>query len=123
MVKGALGFLAGCAPDPATAVAGIISSLSNVRPGVVSYTRGFTGAPSDATIGPDGNIWVNEGRDDKIAKVDLRTKTATEFAVPPGTSLHDLQTGPDGKLWWIGVNGRRGTLELKECSPSSIRGR
>jgi streptogramin lyase len=86
-----------------TAVAGIVSTNDEERPCVTGFTQGFTGGPTHLTVGPDGNLWVNEGQADLIARFDLGEKEATaEYPVPRGTELHDLVQGPDGNLWFSG---------------------
>lgn len=94
----------------ATVAAGVISSPSK-EPCVTGYAEGFTGGPTHVEVGPDGDLWANEGLSDRIAHFDLETKRAREFPVPKGTQLHELETGPDGDLWFTGLAGRFGKFD------------
>ncbi len=97
----------------ATGVAGTVTAPWKVRPCVTNYADGFTGGPTHVTLGPDGNLWTTEGRDDKIARFDVNTLRVTgEYRVPRGTELHDLAIGPDGNLWFTGIDNRFGRLEV-----------
>jgi streptogramin lyase len=105
--------LLGFAPIVAvTAYAGLETSPDR-HPCVTNYSRGFTGGPTHVTLGPDGNIWANEGRNDLIAKFDIAAKRVTaEYRVPKGTQLHDLVAGPDGKMWFAGSHDVLGSLDI-----------
>jgi streptogramin lyase len=97
----------------ATVAAGIISAPSKTRPCITEFSKGISGSPSQIELGPDGNLWANEGQQDRIARFDLRKKSATEFSVPKRTQLHELETGPDGNLWFTGTVGRLGKLDVR----------
>jgi streptogramin lyase len=96
----------------ATAAAGLISPPGDARC-VTNFDAGFTGGPTHVDLGPDGALWANEGRDDRIARFDTKTGKADEYRVPDGTELHDLAVGPDGNLWFSGFNGPLGTFDLE----------
>jgi streptogramin lyase len=97
-----------------TVVAGTITAPWNIRPCITNFKDGFTGGPTHVSLGPDGNLWSNEGRDDKIAKFDQKRQRVTaEYAVPKNTGLHDLAVGPDGNLWFAGSSDRFGKLDVK----------
>jgi streptogramin lyase len=95
-----------------TAIAGTVSSPDDATC-VTKFGSGFTGGPTHVDLGPDGALWVTEGRNDRIARFDVATKRAREFRVPKGTELHDLAVGPDRNLWFSGFNGPIGRFELK----------
>jgi streptogramin lyase len=95
----------------ATALAGAIS-YPNRSPCIQSYGA-FSGSPNHDTLGPDGAIWATEGNADLIARFDPDTKKVTrEIRVPRGTQLHDLVTGPDGNLWYAGMNNSLGKVDI-----------
>jgi len=97
----------------ATAVAGTITAPWRIRPCVSSYSTGFTGGPTHVELGPDGNLWANEGQNDRIAKFDIQLKRVTaEYSVPKGTQLHDLVPGPDGNVWFTGNANILGRLNI-----------
>ena len=96
----------------ATVAAGIVSSPSKVRPCVKGYSGGLKGGPTHVDLGPDGNLWVNQGISDKIVRFDLRTERGEEFLVPKGTELHDLALGPDGNFWFSRFNGGVGRFDI-----------
>jgi streptogramin lyase len=101
----------------ATAVAGIISTPTKGKPCVTGFSKGFSAGPTHLTLGPDGNLWVNEGQSDQIARFDIRQGRVTrEYPVPKGTQLHDLVAGPDGKLWFT---GRIDRLALGSLDPKT----
>ena len=108
----ALWFLAVVPIIAATAAAGLISSPDDARC-ITSFDSGFTGGPTHVDLGPDGALWVNEGRDDRIARFDVQAGSAEEFRVPDGTELHDLAVGPDGNLWFSGFNGPLGRFNIE----------
>ncbi len=64
--------------------------------------------------GPDGNLWITEGVDDKIARFDLSLRMFSEFQLPhPGSGPCKITTGPDGAIWFTELAGDRiGRLTL-----------
>jgi len=64
--------------------------------------------------GPDGNLWITEGVDSKIARYDLSTGTFTEFQLPhPNSAPCKITSGPDGNIWFTELGGDRiGRLTL-----------
>jgi len=58
--------------------------------------------------GPDRNLWITEGVDDKIARFDLSSRTFAEFQLPhPASGPCKIVTGPDGALWFTELGGDR----------------
>lgn len=91
------------------------SKLGGTFPGVSiqEFEDGFTGHPGGLNIGSDGNLWFSEQFDDKIGVFDLATKTAHEYDVPKGTRPHNTYTGPDGNIWFTGLNDNIGVFDIK----------
>ena len=111
-MKGALALLAFAPVVVATAIAGVVSSPSKVRPCITGFSDGLSSGPNHLELGPDGALWSNE-QNNRIARFDLQTKKATEVRVPDDTQLHELETGPDGNLWFTGLKGRLGRLDVE----------
>jgi virginiamycin B lyase len=58
--------------------------------------------------GPDGNLWITEGVNDKIARFDLIRRTFTEFQLPhPASGPCKVATGSDGAIWFTELGGDR----------------
>jgi virginiamycin B lyase len=83
---------------------------------VTEFGQGFTGHPGGMVLGPDGNFWMTEQFDAKLASFDPRTLTTTEYALPPGTFPHFIIVGPDGNLWFTDLFDHIGTFDLKTKS-------
>jgi virginiamycin B lyase len=60
-------------------------------------------APSDITLGPDGNMWFLEAGADQIGRITA-DGVITEFPLPGRESMHVLPAGiaagPDGAVWF-----------------------
>ncbi len=66
----------------------------------------------DPAPGPDGNIYIAVMFGNKIARFDPRTKTFTEWALPPGARPHGLLVDRPGRVWYTGNgNGTIGELD------------
>lgn len=75
---------------------------------VTTFSAGISGAPTDITAGPDGNLWFTEIG--KIGRI-TPTGTATEFPLPSaGESPTAIAAGPDGNLWFIESGTGGGSL-------------
>jgi virginiamycin B lyase len=78
--------------------------------------------PTDLTVGPDGNLWVDcSGAIDRVTTSGV----ATSFAVPNQDSTFGITSGPDGALWWgtYGANpmGRMTTAgDVVEFNPPGV---
>ncbi len=60
-------------------------------------------APTEITLGPDGNLWFTEGGAGKIAEINSSTDAISEFTVDTSGSaeaVYGITTGPDGNLWF-----------------------
>ncbi len=91
-------------------------------PGSVAGTAGTLATLNAITAGPDGALWFT-GVPGEIGRVTT-TGVVTEFAVPaippsagsspgtPGTpaTAEDIAAGPDGALWFTGVQGEVGRI-------------
>ncbi len=60
--------------------------------------------PTSVITGPDGNVWVAEDWQSKIAKI-TPAGTVTEYSTGSGTGPMDLTVGPDGNIWFTGAQG------------------
>jgi virginiamycin B lyase len=66
----------------------------------------------DPAPGPDGNIYIAVMRGNKIARFDTRTKSFTEWDLPPGAQPHGLLVDREGQVWYTGNgNGTIGQLD------------
>jgi streptogramin lyase len=63
-------------------------------------------APSFMTFGPDGNLWITEFNNNKIARMTLGGTTSEFPVITPNSDLTDITTGPDGNLWIIASSGK-----------------
>jgi streptogramin lyase len=80
---------------------------------ITEFEDGFTGHPGGLVVGSDGNFWISEQFDNKIATFDIATKKATEFDLPDGVSPHNVYSGPDGNIWFTGLNDNIGVFDIK----------
>ncbi len=80
---------------------------------ITEFDEGFTGHPGGLTVGADGNFWISEQFDDKIAVFDIKKKKATEFSLPDGTLPHNTYPGPDGNIWFTGLGDNIGVFNIK----------
>jgi Tol biopolymer transport system component/streptogramin lyase len=76
------------------------------------FRAGFTGHPAGMKLGPDGNFWLTEQFDQKIAKFNPKTRVATEIDVP-GTFPHNFAVGPDKNMWFVGLADVVGRVKPK----------
>src|ERR1700694_5282004 len=70
---------------------------------LISEYGGLTpnSAPTDITLGPDGNLWFTEEFASKIGRINLATGRLTEFPTPtPNSEPNGITTGPDGNIWF-----------------------
>jgi hypothetical protein len=65
-------------------------------------------------VGPDGNAWATE-KSGQILKINLADGSVIRYRLPDNTSPQQITTGPDGNLWFVGLQGA--------SSPVSIIGR
>ncbi len=77
--------------------------------------NGETG-PEDAALGADGHLYVS-AHSGKILKVDLQTKSVTEFADPKGRVL-GLEVSADGTLY--GADAYQGLLKISSTGSVEI---
>jgi streptogramin lyase len=75
---------------------------------ITEFSAGITGAASDITAGPDGNLWFTEPVSNRIGRI-TPSGIVTEFSagISPGSGLAAITTGPDGNLWFTESNTRR----------------
>jgi streptogramin lyase len=90
-------------------------------PRVTEFTEGFTGHPAGMVLGPDRNFWFTEEYDQQIGTFNIRTQTATEFDVPPGTFPHGITVGPDRNIWFAGYADVIGKFDLSTRAVTLFR--
>lgn len=90
----------------ATAIAGVVSSPSKVRPCFEEYTKGVNGSPTHMILGPGGDLYAAEEPEGKILRFNPETREAREYDVR--ITPHDLTDGPDGKIWFVSAPGNLG---------------
>lgn len=66
----------------------------------------------DPVEAPDGSIWWVGQWADILGRLDPKTGTMTEFALPAGAKPHSVTIGPHGRPWYTGNgNGTLGRLD------------
>jgi virginiamycin B lyase len=73
-------------------------------------------APHDVIVGPDGAVWITEGGQNAIARVDPATHAVKLFSLPKERRSANLNTASfdhRGVLWFTGQNGIYGQLDPK----------
>jgi streptogramin lyase len=88
---------------------------------ITEFEDGFTGHPGGLTLGSDGNFWISEQFDDRIATFNLDTHEVTEFDIPEGTAPHNVYNGPDGNIWFTGLNDNIGVFDIKTHQATIFR--
>jgi virginiamycin B lyase len=87
-----------------------ITPTGKITEFVMPHGRGAAG------LGPgrDGNIWITEGVNDRLARFDLRSQTFTEFKLPhPASGPCKVAAGPDGAIWFTELGaGRIGRITM-----------
>ncbi|HET6171349.1 MAG TPA: hypothetical protein VFD90_02010 [Gaiellales bacterium] len=76
-----------------------LPSSALAAPAITEFTSG--NGPTDATAGPDGNVWFTETNANKIGRV-TPAGTVTEFStgLSSNAGLSGITLGPDGNLWF-----------------------
>ena len=96
-------------------------AIGQIKPSgaIHEFTKGLgTGTQDDITLGPEGNVWVEQSSPGGIARI-TPTGTITQFTkgLLPGAGGDgdQLTTGPDGNLWFTDRGAKaigRVSLEL-----------
>lgn len=73
------------------------------RGDITSYPSG-SGNPRDVALGADGNLWVAQAGNGRIARV-TPAGVATAFPRPDGSEVRGIAAGPDGNLWFTASSG------------------
>jgi virginiamycin B lyase len=87
-----------------------ITPAGKITEFVMPHGRGAAGLGP----GPDHNIWITEGVNDRIARFDLRTHKFREFKLPhPASGPCKVAAGSDGALWFTELGaGRIGRITM-----------
>src|SRR5205085_4778345 len=78
------------------------------------YPLGPGSSPHGINMGPDGNLWVLDGGQNAIIRMNSSDHKLTVFSVPKEKGNLNLNTGVfdhSGVLWFTGENGYYGRLE------------
>jgi streptogramin lyase len=59
--------------------------------------------PENITVGPDGNLWFNEGLSFEIGMINPTTGAITQF--PVSTPAWKITAGPNGEIWFTNEFG------------------
>lgn len=81
-----------------------------------------TGILSTMAVASDGSIWFTEGNLNQVGRLSPANPSAiTEYAMPDGTRVSHLATGPDGNMWYTGWSATTGDvigeLSLAQAPP------
>jgi streptogramin lyase len=101
----------------ATAIAGVVSDPSSVRPCLEEFTEGVNGGPTHLILGPGGALFATEEPQKKILRFNPDTHKAREFKVP--VEPHDLTAGPDGRVWFVSATGKPTSQYLGALNPNN----
>src|SRR4051812_37724551 len=80
------------------------------------YPLGAGSSPHGILMGPDGNVWVMDGGQNAIIRVNSSDHKMTLFPLPHSVPDVNLNTGvfdPAGVLWFTGQNGYYGSVDPK----------
>jgi len=75
---------------------------------------GRNSAPHGVVVGPDGAVWVTDGGQNAIVRVDTTTKAVRRWPLPreaADANLNTLTFDRNGVLWFTGQSGWYGRLD------------
>ena len=78
------------------------------------YPLGKGSSPHGILMGPDGNLWIMDGGQNAIIRLDSNDHKLTLFSMPKERGDLNLNTGVfdhSGALWFTGQNGVYGRLD------------
>lgn len=76
--------------------------------------------PTVITVGPDHNLWFIYEIGQKIVRLNPLTHRMDSFTLPTqSSSLLDIATGPDGRLWFLGVQ-TVGSVAITPAGPDNL---
>lgn len=87
------------------------------KSGAVQFVAlGRGSAPHGVIAGPDRNVWLTDGGQNAIVRVDAATRAVRLWQLPPSAPYANLNTAAfdaAGILWFTGQSGVYGRLEPK----------
>jgi virginiamycin B lyase len=93
---------------------GTLNRLDPLDGSIHEVNLGQGAAPHGAIFGPDGALWVTEGGQNAIARVDPTNFKVDLFRLPADKARANLNTGEfdkRGTYWFTGQNGIYGKLD------------
>lgn len=97
----------------AAAVVFALTVRTTPRPCATEFSTGAgtAGQALHLTSGPDGNLYATESGSRMILRFDPVTHARKLIALPAGTIPHDIESFPDGNIWFDALNDRIGKLD------------
>ncbi len=81
---------------------------------VEEIALGDGSAPHGVIVGPDGGIWITDGGQNAIVRVDAATHAIRRFVLPssaPDANLNTLTFDKRGRVWFTGQSGYYGRVD------------
>lgn len=81
---------------------------------VETVPLGTSSSPHGVVMDKDGSIWLTDGGQNAMVRVDAKTRAVKAFPLPQGTGYTNLNTSiPDGKglHWFTGQSGIYGRVD------------
>lgn len=79
-----------------------VAAIARATPGgeIVEFDLpGAGGYPTRVALGPDGNVWFTEFRENSVGRISPSGEIAS-FPLPPGSRPGNIVAGADGALWF-----------------------
>jgi virginiamycin B lyase len=97
--------------EQATGKLGILDPSSGRS---VEIALGERSAPHGVIVGPDGAVWVTDGGQNAILRIDAGTHAIERFPLPasaPDANLNTLTVDRRGRVWFTGQSGYYGVVD------------
>jgi EmrB/QacA subfamily drug resistance transporter len=110
-----IGMLLFTAAVGAAAIAFMLFARTTPKPCATEFNTGVGNAGQALHLisGPDGNLYATESANSKILRFNPVTHQKKLIDLPPGTIPHDVESFPDGNIWFDALNDRIGKLNVK----------